>query len=306
MTRAATGWLGLAWLARRPAVVRAAATAGSIGWLGATRTPLRAGLSRASGAAGLAAAAASPLVLPFLALAAPRADRASRRVWPAAAARASPGLRQGFAIGIAGRSARGWRLARRRARSQFGIGCGALLAAALSRAASPRASRGAACCGGDAFVVGDDRASSSRLVAAVHLLSGAAGRCSQRRARPKGTLRAAAFVAKRCRPPTSGASAASRGGTRCGVAWNTLLLAVARRRAVTTLLGLVFALVVPHGVSALRALLQVMSILPIITPPFVIGARARRAVRPHRASSPAGSTTGSASRARAGSTACRA
>jgi len=59
------------------------------------------------------------------------------------------------------------------------------------------------------------------------------------------------------------------GGTRCGVAINSALLA-AIVGTVSTLLGLVLALVVQRGGKRYSGLLKVMSILPIITPPFVI------------------------------------
>ena len=58
--------------------------------------------------------------------------------------------------------------------------------------------------------------------------------------------------------------------TRCGVAWNTLALALACATA-CTLLGLAFALVVSRTTLRLRKPLRVLSVLPIITPPFVIG-----------------------------------
>jgi iron(III) transport system permease protein len=60
------------------------------------------------------------------------------------------------------------------------------------------------------------------------------------------------------------------GGTRCGVAWNTLVLALACASACTAL-GLAFALVVARTSFRYRRLLRVLSVLPIITPPFVIG-----------------------------------
>ena len=60
------------------------------------------------------------------------------------------------------------------------------------------------------------------------------------------------------------------GNVSCGVAWNTLLLAVLVG-AGTTVLGLAFALVVTRtGFPAKRAL-RVLTVLPIITPPFVVG-----------------------------------
>jgi iron(III) transport system permease protein len=59
------------------------------------------------------------------------------------------------------------------------------------------------------------------------------------------------------------------GGTSCGVAWNSLLLAVLAG-ILSTLLGLAFALLALRSNFRFRKSLQVMSILPIITPPFVI------------------------------------
>jgi iron(III) transport system permease protein len=60
------------------------------------------------------------------------------------------------------------------------------------------------------------------------------------------------------------------GGPRCGVAWNTLLLALICGVG-TTALGLAFALVVARTDFRFKKLLHAMSVLPIITPPFVIG-----------------------------------
>lgn len=60
------------------------------------------------------------------------------------------------------------------------------------------------------------------------------------------------------------------GGPRCGVAWNSLFLAVLVG-VITTLLGLVFALMVTRTGFRFGALLRALTVLPIITPPFVIG-----------------------------------
>ncbi len=57
---------------------------------------------------------------------------------------------------------------------------------------------------------------------------------------------------------------------RCGVAWNTLFLAILTG-AGTTLLGLAFALIAVRTGFRFKGLLRVMTVLPIITPPFVIG-----------------------------------
>jgi len=60
------------------------------------------------------------------------------------------------------------------------------------------------------------------------------------------------------------------GGGRCGVAWNTLFLAMGCG-AGTTALGLAFALVVTRSSFAFKRTLRVLTVLPIVTPPFVIG-----------------------------------
>ncbi len=60
------------------------------------------------------------------------------------------------------------------------------------------------------------------------------------------------------------------GYSGCGAAWNSLFLAVLVGVA-TTLLGLVFALVVTRSGFRHKRLLRALTVLPIITPPFVIG-----------------------------------
>lgn len=57
---------------------------------------------------------------------------------------------------------------------------------------------------------------------------------------------------------------------RCGVAWNTLFLAVLVGLG-TTLLGLAFALIATRTGFRLKGTLRALTVLPIITPPFVIG-----------------------------------
>ena len=59
-------------------------------------------------------------------------------------------------------------------------------------------------------------------------------------------------------------------GGHCGVAWNTVALAILVG-AVTTLLGLAFALLAIRTAMPLKPLVRGLSLLPIITPPFVIG-----------------------------------
>jgi iron(III) transport system permease protein len=56
----------------------------------------------------------------------------------------------------------------------------------------------------------------------------------------------------------------------CGVFWNTLLLATSTASA-ATLLGLCFALIVTRTAFPARRAMRLLTVLPIITPPFVIG-----------------------------------
>jgi len=60
------------------------------------------------------------------------------------------------------------------------------------------------------------------------------------------------------------------GGVRCGVAWNTLFLALLTA-AGTTALGTLIALMAERGPRRGARALQVLALLPIITPPFVVG-----------------------------------
>ena len=56
----------------------------------------------------------------------------------------------------------------------------------------------------------------------------------------------------------------------CGVAWNSLLMAILVG-ASTTLLGLAFALLATRTGFRAKKLLRTLTVLPVITPPFVIG-----------------------------------
>ncbi len=60
------------------------------------------------------------------------------------------------------------------------------------------------------------------------------------------------------------------GSTACGSAWNTMTLALIVGVAATAL-GLAFALVSVRTRVRLKPMLSLLSILPVITPPFVIG-----------------------------------
>jgi len=60
------------------------------------------------------------------------------------------------------------------------------------------------------------------------------------------------------------------GGVRCGVAWNTLFLALLTAAGTTTM-GTFIALMAERGSRRLAQPLNVLALLPIITPPFVVG-----------------------------------
>ncbi|SFJ32773.1 iron(III) transport system permease protein [Phyllobacterium sp. CL33Tsu] len=60
------------------------------------------------------------------------------------------------------------------------------------------------------------------------------------------------------------------GGNRCGIAWRTFFLAVLTASG-STILGLCFALVATRTRFPFKRGLRLLTILPIITPPFVIG-----------------------------------
>jgi iron(III) transport system permease protein len=60
------------------------------------------------------------------------------------------------------------------------------------------------------------------------------------------------------------------GASHCGVAWNTLVLALLTAFG-TTVLGTMMALLAERGGTRLQRPLRVLALLPIITPPFVVG-----------------------------------
>ncbi|WP_431282861.1 ABC transporter permease [Humitalea sp. 24SJ18S-53] len=60
------------------------------------------------------------------------------------------------------------------------------------------------------------------------------------------------------------------GGTRCGVVWNTMFLATLTASG-TTALGLAFALLAVRGRLRFPKPLRLLTVLPIVTPPFILG-----------------------------------
>ncbi|MEP6943580.1 MAG: iron ABC transporter permease [Betaproteobacteria bacterium] len=175
---------------------------------------------------------------------------------------------QGFAIGAQGWSfdalAHAWRPF---ATGQFGMGLGAALAlsAFAMLFALGLAERGYF--NGDAFIAGSIVAilASTAIFTFYPVLNIMVSAFQD----DSGAFSASAFIARATQQKVWGLGCLS-GGPRCGVAWNTLILALICG-AGTTALGLAFALVVARTNFRFKKLLRAMSILPIITPPFVIG-----------------------------------
>ncbi|MEO5325385.1 iron ABC transporter permease [Mesorhizobium sp. CC13] len=177
-------------------------------------------------------------------------------------------LFQGFAIGL-----RGWQFGWLEALfgelgdRQFGMGYGALLVglAFLFLFSLGLAARGAV--GGDVFVV----STIAFVVASVALFifMPILQMLANALLTADGTYSFTTFLGKLFSARLWGLDCIA-GGSRCGVAWNSLFLAVLVG-VLTTVLGLVFALVMTRTGFRHGRLLRALTVLPIITPPFVIG-----------------------------------
>jgi iron(III) transport system permease protein len=87
---------------------------------------------------------------------------------------------------------------------------------------------------------------------------------------PRGDLTATAALADRLFDNKIWGLGCVTGPVNCGVFWNTLVLAMSTATA-ATVLGLCFALIVTRTSFPARRALRLLTVLPIITPPFVIG-----------------------------------
>ncbi len=150
---------------------------------------------------------------------------------------------------------------------QFGMGWGALLVsgAFLFLFTLGLAARGAV--GGDEFVVGS--IGFVITVVGIFIFMPIAQMLGSALVTQDGDYSLGVFFSKLFSDRLWGLSCLA-GGPRCGVAWNSLFLAVLVG-VITTGLGLVFALVVTRTGFRYGALLRALTVLPIITPPFVIG-----------------------------------
>ena len=177
-------------------------------------------------------------------------------------------LAQGFLFGL-----RGWnfvwleQLFGETEQSQFGMGYGALVAGAgfLFLLTRGLALRGLVA--GDAFVAG----SLGLVIALTLLFTGLP--VMQMMLIPfrdaDGAWALAPFF-ERLTDPKIWRFACFYSGSTCGVAWNSLILAISVG-VLSTLLGLAFALVLTRTNVRFRSAFRTLSLLPIITPPFVIG-----------------------------------
>jgi iron(III) transport system permease protein len=175
---------------------------------------------------------------------------------------------QAFGIGLRGWST-GWLTALfgEMESRQVGIGAGAtvVLVALLALLAIGLALRGAF--GGDAFVAGaiTTVAASILLFTAWPIL-----RILVQAFQDGDGVFTPALLVERLAAAKIWSLRCLAGGGRCGVAWNTLFLAICCG-AGTTALGLAFALIATRTGFRFKRTLRVLTVLPIITPPFVIG-----------------------------------
>jgi len=268
VSRSAKWWLAAAWIgfALLPWHMRA----GWIDWLStlASDGPHSAAALILAGQAWWLA----PITLPLLSATIPLLDtwraRDGRMLIAAGLAGLALITAQGFAIGLDG-----WgfgilgTLSGTPGPRQAGMGFGAALttAAFLMLLCHGLAARG--WCRGDAFVVSAIGGVVATTVVFVFLpvaiiLTSAIKDDS-------GALAFGVFAAKFFDHSIWGLDCVAS-SLRCGVAWNTLFLAVLVGLG-TTALGLAFALIATRTAMRLKGALRALTILPIITPPFVIG-----------------------------------
>jgi iron(III) transport system permease protein len=176
-------------------------------------------------------------------------------------------LAQGFGIGIRGFNFE-WLTALfgDLGDRQFGMGLGAMMVASafLFIFTQGIAARGAI--NGDVFVVG--AIGGVIVIVAAFVFFPIAKMLLAAFITEEGGYSASVFAAKFFDNRLWGLSCLN--GGRCGAAWNSLFLAVLVG-FLTTVLGLVFALVVTRSGFRYKRGLRALTVLPIITPPFVIG-----------------------------------
>jgi iron(III) transport system permease protein len=175
---------------------------------------------------------------------------------------------QGLAIGVMGWSSP-WLEARfgELGDRQFGFGLGGCLAfvGALVMVTDGLALRGLF--KGDRFVSG----AVGVLVASIAIFTAwPVLNVLSQMVTPRGDLGPLAALADRTFDAKIWGLGCVTGRVNCGVFWNTLALATATATAATAL-GLCFALIVTRTAFPAKRAMRLLTVLPIITPPFVIG-----------------------------------
>ncbi|HSV34306.1 MAG TPA: ABC transporter permease subunit, partial [Ramlibacter sp.] len=174
----------------------------------------------------------------------------------------------GFVIGAKGWSVQGLNaLFGELARNQFGMGWGAFisLSALVVLAAFGIARRGFF--KGDLFVAAAVVGTGALL--AVFILFPVLKALSSAFLTEEGRFAAGALWERAAAERNFGLSCLM-GGVRCGVAWNTLFLGLLTATS-TTLLGTLMALMAERAGHRYGKPLNILAMLPIITPPFVVG-----------------------------------
>ena len=208
------------------------------------------------------------LIAPLLVLRRPKSDPVFARVLIAAGAFGFAWLvAQGLGIGLRGFNA-GWldALFGPLDDRQFGMGYGALVTATafLFLLTQGLAAHGAV--NGDVFVT--SAIAGVVAVVGIFVFFPIAKMLLAAFATDDGGYSVAGFFPKLFDPRIWGLGCLS--GGQCGAAWNSLFLAILVG-VLTTLLGLAFALVLTRSGFPYKRLLRALTVLPIITPPFVIG-----------------------------------
>ena len=176
-------------------------------------------------------------------------------------------IAQGFSIGI-----RGWNFAWQESLfgplgdRQFGMGTGAMLVASAFLFILTQGIAGRGAVNGDIFVVG--AIGFVITIVTVFVFYPIFNMLASAFITQDNTYSINVFIEKFTDRRLWGLDC-FRGG-RCGAAWNSLFLAILVG-SITTVLGLAFALVVTRTGFRLKRGLRALTVLPIITPPFVIG-----------------------------------
>ncbi len=211
----------------------------------------------------------APLIAPWLVVRKLKTDPLYARILLASGAFGFCWLiAQGFGIGIRGWNA-GWleALFGPLGDRQFGMGYGAMVLASafLFLFTQGIAARGAI--NGDVFVV--SAIGGVIVIVATFVFFPIAKMLAAAFITEDGGYSAVVFASKFFDDRLWGLNCLTTGG-RCGAAWNSLFLAILVG-VLTTVLGLVFALVVTRSGFRYKRMVRALTVLPIITPPFVIG-----------------------------------